>query len=1174
MAATPHEAGPPDGGQTPLHLRRIAPSYLTEAADAGSLYAVVDGCAVPAISDLARTLGPERAACLYLGDAAANYGDKAPYLLRVDSALAATLGDGASGPAWGCFVVSSSGFEAVRRHLRGWLTVNSPEGEAWLFRFWDPRLLPIFLRASLPDELNAFFGPIDAFAVIDPVGSAFAAWRDTATIAVAPRRPVGDRHAISRAQLAALRRSALGDGLVATFTAPLSAHRDPDTGDVLVRAPDDGVIRLHSGQDGAISGVTSPMGRHWSMDHREDGKLVRLVTPSGLDLTVEHDSAGHVARVVRDGAERFQAIHDLHGRVQRIDFPDGTAAHTAYALEGRAALADTAGDLVSARRDRLGQVERFAYDGDRLTAAVDGAGNATQFLYETARRPDATVFADGRHETYDYDPAGHLMRLVRTDGTALNIRCNDQGRPLRIAAADGGESTFAYDDAGRLVAARNDLCAQAWRYDEAGRLVEERRMETGQDEVVVGYQHDASGLVGLTYPTGETVRFARDLDQRLVEIRDWSGQSYRIDHGEHDAAWRMTGPDGVVSTAWQSRVGLTTAVKVEAAGATLWETAYAYDDEDRLRERRDSHLGPVAHDYDAESQLTGVTRGSGVERFAYDAAGNRTSSAAGPATFDPLNRMLSQGSQRFAYNDRGAMIERSGPEGTWRFEYDAFDRLVAAEDNWGRRLTFGYDPLGRRLWKRSVAGPVETLTRFVWAGEQVIRETTEINGQDQVWDTADSARPGTRDYLYWPQTSTPLLLRERGTVYRYHTEPSGVPTRLTAPGGRTVWEAELEAFGLARVRVAEVAQPWRLPGQYADDEFGLGLHYNRFRYYDPAIGRYISRDPVGVAGGLNLYLYVGNDPINRNDPLGLFWGTVGLVVAAVAVVVAVAVLAPALLPVLAVGALVGAVVGGIVEGVTQETFCLDCILLASLRGAAIGVIGSVPFLFVGPAAGLGAFAAAGAAGGFISYAADVWSSGAAWSWKAALFATGLGLVLGALGKYVTGKLAARKSVASAPEEPVVATPKAAVASADGVSPNGGSTYSQRLAQTPVSNGSWTGARGESTFVSTHPDVVPILGKNGIGYKNAYPDFSPTSAGKVEIPNMTTSRSSNFAQADKALAEQLGKTPSEIKNWRIENKYTWHEVQDLKTMHLVPTPVNAKFGHMGGVGEINAGMTKP
>jgi len=147
-------------------------------------------------------------------------------------------------------------------------------------------------------------------------------------------------------------------------------------------------------------------------------------------------------------------------------------------------------------------------------------------------------------------------------------------------------------------------------------------------------------------------------------------------------------------------------------------------------------------------------------------------------------------------------------------------------------------------------------------------------------------------------------------------------------------------------------------------------------------------------------------------------------------------------------------------------------------------------------------------------------------------------------------------------------------SADGVSANGGTTYAQRLAQTPVSNGYWTGPRGESIFISSHPDVVPILGNKGIAYSNAYPDFFPTAAAQVEIPNMGVSRTSNFAQADAALAKQYGWSPSDVKEWRFQNDYTWHEVQDLKTMQLVPTQVNAKFGHVGGVGEINAGMTKP
>lgn len=151
-----------------------------------------------------------------------------------------------------------------------------------------------------------------------------------------------------------------------------------------------------------------------------------------------------------------------------------------------------------------------------------------------------------------------------------------------------------------------------------------------------------------------------------------------------------------------------------------------------------------------------------------------------------------------------------------------------------------------------------------------------------------------------------------------------------------------------------------------------------------------------------------------------------------------------------------------------------------------------------------------------------------------------------------------------------------VDAAEGVSARGGTSYTQRLAQTPVSNGSWSGNRGESVFTSTHPEVTPVMserGVEGIRYANAYPDFSPVAHAEVTIPNMTKFRSSNFSQADAALAEIRGISPSEIREWRIKNKYTWHEVEDLQTMQLVPSVVNAKFGHVGGVGEIKAGMKK-
>ena len=133
-----------------------------------------------------------------------------------------------------------------------------------------------------------------------------------------------------------------------------------------------------------------------------------------------------------------------------------------------------------------------------------------------------------------------------------------------------------------------------------------------------------------------------------------------------------------------------------------------------------------------------------------------------------------------------------------------------------------------------------------------------------------------------------------------------------------------------------------------------------------------------------------------------------------------------------------------------------------------------------------------------------------------------------------------------------------------------STYKERLAQTPINNGEWTGERGESTFISTKPSVQKILkdlGQEGISYTDAVPDFNPVSKHKVEIEGMSTSRYKNFKLADEELAKQLNIPKNEVEAMRRQFKLTWHEDNDTKTMFLVPTEINQKFGHYGGVGEI-------
>jgi RHS repeat-associated protein len=115
--------------------------------------------------------------------------------------------------------------------------------------------------------------------------------------------------------------------------------------------------------------------------------------------------------------------------------------------------------------------------------------------------------------------------------------------------------------------------------------------------------------------------------------------------------------------------------------------------------------------------------------------------------------------------------------------------------------------------------------------------------------------------------TAPLYLKEAGHYYWYHNDHLGTPQMLTASSGAVVWEAKYESFGRAMVAGgARVKNPLRFPGQYEDEE--TGLHYNWMRYYDPATGRYLRGDPIGLEGGVNVYAYALNSPLNLIDPDG------------------------------------------------------------------------------------------------------------------------------------------------------------------------------------------------------------------------------------------------------------------------------------------------------------------
>jgi hypothetical protein len=141
---------------------------LRKMSAEGRLWAILDACDEPSVPPKVTELGPERAVSLYRGQAEHEQWAIAPYVARVDEALLDWIVKTLWEKPWGVFAVAECDLNSLRRHLRRFLIVENPDSETMYFRYYDPRILAVFLPTCTREELKTFFGPLKAFAVVEP----------------------------------------------------------------------------------------------------------------------------------------------------------------------------------------------------------------------------------------------------------------------------------------------------------------------------------------------------------------------------------------------------------------------------------------------------------------------------------------------------------------------------------------------------------------------------------------------------------------------------------------------------------------------------------------------------------------------------------------------------------------------------------------------------------------------------------------------------------------------------------------------------------------------------------------------------------------------------------------------------------------------------------------------
>jgi RHS repeat-associated protein len=348
-------------------------------------------------------------------------------------------------------------------------------------------------------------------------------------------------------------------------------------------------------------------------------------------------------------------------------------------------------------------------------------------------------------------------------------------------------------------------------------------------------------------------------------------------------------PGGLRSQWQRDRLGRPTEQRLVKAGGNVHRTrTYTWDVNDRLRQISDSVGGITQFEHDAFGNLAAARYGDGHTDYRMpDAVGNLFRRGdRGDRKYGPAGQLLEAQGTRYRYDAEGNLVEKREPAGqTWHYAWNAAGMLVRVTRPDGQDVFFTYDALGRRLSKTYR----HKTTRWVWDGNVPLHEWTEKRLFTQVYADddriagalrgnaamSDPASPGfgplpdaLTTWVFEPESFAPVAKLSGGAHYSIVTDHLGTPLTLFSDRGEAVWQMELSVYGEVReLKGWRESCPFRYPGQYEDTE--TGLYYNRFRYYDPGAGIYISQDPIGLAGGLKIYSYVC-DPNTYVDTLGLF----------------------------------------------------------------------------------------------------------------------------------------------------------------------------------------------------------------------------------------------------------------------------------------------------------------
>ncbi len=648
------------------------------------------------------------------------------------------------------------------------------------------------------------------------------------------------------------------------------------------------IISYSYRSDDQIEKITDARGNTSLYEYDERGRLSRATDASGNAITLEYEeysgsgcttcsaSEDSPSKIVYPTFSR-NISYDKLGRITRETLLGDKAKESGYSYDKAGNLVtktDAKGNTTIYRYDSLnrlkgitdseGNIVRFGYDiKGNLISLTDANGSTTKFEYYKNNLLKKEISPKGQTTEYEYDKAGRLCTEKLPNSRKIKYHYYPSGRleKTEYFSKDGtktGQTRFTYTASGHLKTWDNGDFKGSYEYSKTGEKLSETT-DYGNFSKTINYTWYKNGLKK-TYkdPAGKKSGYLYNESGILTAIQIPEHGYITLGEFNWQRPGKMSYPGGTSKEfTYDSFMKLKSNKTFDPAENMVEKSDYTYDQSDNITEIT-LKSGTKKYEYD---NLYRLARADNInlsdEEYSYDKAGNRVSSKEIPVwKYNENNELVSCGSTVFTCDANGNLETEVKNSKKTTFVYNPQGRIKEIWEGEAKtgRLTaeYKYDPFGRRLYKKTEKG----IRYFLYSDEGLAGE-------------ADESGNIVKTYLFKPDSlwgTDPVLMSQNDKIYFYHNDHLGTPQFITSKSGAVVWKAEYSSFGKANIIVEDVENNLRFPGQYFD--FETGYHYNWQRYYNPEIGRYLTPDPIGLAGGLNSYTYGHNNPINLIDPDG------------------------------------------------------------------------------------------------------------------------------------------------------------------------------------------------------------------------------------------------------------------------------------------------------------------